>query len=271
MLKNKVILWIMAILITLSSAILQRLTGPTHPIRGKIEHDQSFIKYKLARSHGGFEDHQVKIEVPDTTISGQLIYKRYKTDDPDTSISMRREGAYLVAELPHQPPAGKLMYKIDLLSKNRTISLPDDEPVIIRFKGAVPNFVLVPHVLFMFFAMLLSNRAGLEALIKDRNPRSYALWAAGLIFVGGMILGPIVQKFAFGELWTGVPFGHDLTDNKTLIAMLAWIIAVIAGRACKPARGWVLAAAVITLMIYLIPHSLLGSELDYSQMPAPGN
>ena len=39
-----------------------------------------------------------------------------------------------------------------------------------------------------------------------------------LLAVGGFILGPLVQNYAFGELWTGVPFGWDLTDNKTLIA-----------------------------------------------------
>jgi hypothetical protein len=43
-----------------------------------------------------------------------------------------------------------------------------------------------------------------------------------------MILGPVVQKFAFGEYWTGFPFGTDLTDNKTLIAFIGWIIALVA-------------------------------------------
>jgi len=32
-----------------------------------------------------------------------------------------------------------------------------------------------------------------------------------------------VQHYAFGQLWTGVPFGWDLTDNKTLLAALAWV------------------------------------------------
>jgi hypothetical protein len=46
--------------------------------------------------------------------------------------------------------------------------------------------------------------------------------------------------------------------------MFAWIAALIAGRKGKPARGWVLAASVITLLINMIPHSLLGSELKYN-------
>ena len=42
---------------------------------------------------------------------------------------------------------------------------------------------------------------------------------------GGFILGPLVQKFAFGEYWTGWPFGGDWTDNKTLAALVAWLVA----------------------------------------------
>jgi hypothetical protein len=86
-----------------------------------------------------------------------------------------------------------------------------------------------------------------------------------------MILGPLVQKYAFGALWTGFPFGYDLTDNKTLIAFLGWIAAWIAGRKGKPARGWVLGASILLLVVYLIPHSLFGSELDYSKINTPSS
>jgi hypothetical protein len=75
-----------------------------------------------------------------------------------------------------------------------------------------------------------------------------------------------MQKFAFGVAWTGFPAGTDLTDTKTLIAFLFWIVALVAGRKGRPARGFVIAASLVTLLIFLIPHSLLGSELDYSRL-----
>ncbi|MBK7710372.1 MAG: hypothetical protein IPJ37_05055 [Bacteroidales bacterium] len=78
-----------------------------------------------------------------------------------------------------------------------------------------------------------------------------------------MILGPLVQYYAFGDLWTGIPFGWDLTDNKTLIALIFWILAVIMNR--KKERPFYTAlAAVVLLLVYSIPHSLFGSQLDYS-------
>jgi hypothetical protein len=84
-----------------------------------------------------------------------------------------------------------------------------------------------------------------------------------LLLAGGMVLGPLVQKYAFGELWTGVPFGWDLTDNKTLISVIVWVVAVILNRK-KERPAYTIAAALILLLVYSIPHSLFGSELDYA-------
>jgi len=263
---KKVLLWILAFLITAGSAVYQRMTGPTHPLDGKIELGNEEISFTLERAQERVGDYVIRIEAEDPGISGYVTYQRFKTNEPWTNVPMSRENSSLSAALPEQPTAGKLAYLVYLTYGQESVSLSGEEPIIIRFKDVVPDFLLIPHILVMFLAMLLSTRTGLEALRKDSNPRKLALWTAGTMFVGGLILGPLVQKFAFGEWWTGFPFGIDLTDNKTLIAMIVWAIALFAGRKNKPARGWVLAASLITLIIFLIPHSLLGSEFDYSQL-----
>ena len=114
--------------------------------------------------------------------------------------------------------------------------------------------------------MFLSTAAGLEALVKGKYIFQLTLWTSIFLFFGGMILGPVVQKFAFGEFWTGIPFGIDLTDNKTLIAMIAWLLALWKAKNEKSGRYWVIAAAIILLAVYSIPHSTLGSELNYETM-----
>lgn len=268
---KKAALWILAILITMFAAVYQKMTGPTYPLRGKALLNDMEISYELARSHETGKNYGIVINTSSKEIDGFVVFKRFKTQDPWTKLVMEKKENLLLASLPYQPPAGKLAYKVILSCKEKEISLSGEEPVIIRFKGEVPQAILIPHIIIIFLAMLFSTRAGIEALDRSSNPRKLALWAAGLLFVGGIILGPIVQKYAFGALWTGFPFGFDLTDNKTLIAMLGWTVALIAGRKGKPARGWVLGASILLLVIFLIPHSLLGSELDYSKINSPVN
>ncbi len=266
--KRTIWLWLAAVIITVASAVYQRKTGPTYPLSGDIDLDGSQITYELGRTYAGEGDQPVVINAPDTLVSGVLVWRRYKSNDEWSQVALDRAGNDLVTALPHQPPAGKLEYHLQLHKGDKTLSLPADENLVTRFKGEVPATILIPHILLMFFGMLISNRAGLEMLYSTEHVKLYALWATVLLFLGGMVIGPIVQKFAFGAFWTGFPLGFDLTDNKTLVAQIVWIIALVTTFSKRQARWWVLAASLITLAVFMIPHSLRGSELDYSKLPA---
>ncbi|MBP6978759.1 MAG: hypothetical protein KBB71_10640, partial [Lentimicrobiaceae bacterium] len=139
------------------------------------------------------------------------------------------------------------------------------EPVILRYKGAVPGWILIIHIIVIFSAMLLSTRTGMEAFFRRPRVVPYTWWTIILLLVGGMILGPVVQKYAFGAFWTGWPIGHDLTDNKTAIAFIFWLIAFIQQLRKRNSRIWVIIAAIVLIIAFIIPHSTWGSELDYTQ------
>ncbi len=266
MLKRTWVIWTLAIIIFLGSAVYQRLTGPTHPARGSVEVGGQTVKYRLERTHGGLTDCTISLILPDTTIEPVLAYKRFKSNDEWSGGKMERHGDTVKYALPHQPPAGKLKYRITLINGEQKIPIPPDKPVVIRFKGAVPKPILYSHILFMSLAMILANVAGLTAL--GRGPtRKSVIWTIVTLFIGGLILGPVVQKYAFGAFWTGWPIGHDLTDNKTAFAFIFWIIAFFRGSKGRNPKIWIIIAAIVTLGIYLIPHSMLGSELDYSKTP----
>jgi hypothetical protein len=264
---HKILLWILAFVLTIASAVYQRTTGPTYPKRGHVNFQEHKISFKFLRSETVNKDALITLTVPDTAISGFVKFVRYKSNDEWTSLPFQREDDELVAQLPHQPPAGKLMYFVFLTKDDQKLSLTGNDPVIIRYTGEVPAIILATHVLLMFLAMFFSNRSGLEALDSRGKAYKYMLWTIGFFIVGGFMLGPVMQKYAFGELWTGFPHGIDLTDNKTLIAMLGWLWAWFKNRKGKNGRGWIIFAAVLMLAIYLIPHSVLGSELDYTKLP----
>jgi len=97
-------------------------------------------------------------------------------------------------------------------------------------------------------------------LARPRAARQGSV-ALALLAVGGLLLGPVVQKYAFGAFWTGFPYGTDLTDNKTALAVLAWGVAVVAAARGRWARAAIVAAALVTLVVFAVPHSLFGSEL----------
>ena len=261
-------LWLLAVVLTLASAVYQRRTGPSYPVRSDVVLSQRVFKFKLPRSHPGAGDAVIKLDVSDPAVTGSVEFRRYPSHDHWSTQPLERDDGQLIARIPHQPPAGKVAYSISLTQAGGEPVALTEEPVIIRFRGDVPAAIIIPHIILVFTAMLLSTRTGLEALFKRPGVRTFTLWTTAFLFVGGMIGGPIVQKYAFGEFWTGWPRGSDLTDNKTAVAMVFWLIALWRTRKKPDARAWPLAAALVTLTIFIIPHSLLGSELDHTSLPA---
>lgn len=276
---KKTLLWILAVVITLGAALYQRTTGPTYPRTEKVVLGGISYQLELIRTSGS-RDARVKLPEMDTSVHAAIFYKKLGSHDEWTRVDFKmtdiryhsnfmkkvmrkKDETVLAAYLPQQPPAGKLEYYIELVKNGQTVDVAKNQPIIIRFKGDVPAGVLIPHIILMFLAMLFSSIAGLFAIFKIERFRRYTIWTFIILFIGGFIFGPWVQWYAFGDWWTGIPFGWDLTDNKTLFAFIFWVAALfgIKGKG----RPWlIILAAVMTIVIFSIPHSLFGSTLDYA-------
>ena len=252
---KKSVYWILAIVITLALSVYQRMTGPTHPKSVTVELNGEQHKLKLPRS--GVQQDEV-ITIGEYGGTGVLHYRRYPTADEYTSMDFSSKDGVWQAALPVQPVGGKLQYYLTIDGKDYL----KDEPVVIRFRNDVPASILIPHILLMFGAMLLAVYTFLLVV----TGKDYGRWlklTVGFMFVGGFIFGPLVQHAAFGPWWTGFPYGTDLTDNKTLLSFLFFLAALATLR--WKYNKWVVGAAVVFMvLIFSIPHSVYGSEYDYS-------
>ena len=261
------LLWILAVALMLATAVYQRRTGPTHPARGSVQLADETVAYKLIRSETTGVEARIALPVQGEQVAGELQWRRYPTDDLWTALPMTREEGELAAYLPTQPPAGKLQYRVLLGSGEQTASLPSEGPAVLRYKGQVPAPVLVPHILFMFLGLVWGLRSLLEIAFGRPRVRSLVFTAFGMMLLGGMVLGPAVQHCAFGQAWTGIPFGWDLTDNKTLLMAICWGVGCgfvgLRGEVTRRARLVMLVAGLVMMAVYLVPHSLFGSTLDY--------
>ena len=269
---KKTFTWVLAVFLALAAMIYQRSTGPTYEYKGHLEYKGESYKYELLRSQETTEG--AKIELPfidGTDYSASLSYKRYQTKDTITTLDFQLdEKKQFVVQLPVQPAAGKVEYSITGVIDGKEFNIPEkgEDNIVLRYKDPVSDYILIPHVTMMIIAIIFGIRAGLSAAFNDGSMRKWAVVAFTAMTLGGMLFGPLVQKSAFGEYWTGFPFGGDFTDNKTLIMWVAWALALaIIGFKAKKKEGIsrtaVIMAAVVMMVVYLIPHSLGGSTLDY--------
>ncbi len=252
--KKAILFWILSFAITIGSAIYQRKTGPTHPISGSVNFNGKKIDYVFDRSNESTSNCVVQIKTGDPAISGVLKWRKFGTLDPFNVVEMKGSET-LKAEIPAQEPLEKLQYFVELRKDKMSITVPEDKPVIIRFKGHVPLGILVPHIFFMFFAMMLSTRSGFEFFNNAVSLKKLAVWTLVVLFIGGFPLGFLMNYFAFGQVWGGFPYGNDITDNKTLIAFIGWLLAYYMIKKEMQPKLFAALAAILMIVVYSIPHS----------------
>lgn len=273
--------WAAAAALTLVCFAFQNRTGPTYPLEGKLGTARGEVSYKFLRSEEIGTGLQIMLREPvPAGVAAKVRHRRYKSNDGWSETPMaagtfrfsRRGAAEEVrgigATLPSLPErAGKYEYLVLVDDGTGFRSVTGDRPVYARYKAPVPRTVLLVHILLVFLSMTLAIRTGLQA-ITGGELRGL-LWATiGSLLLGAFVLGPIVQEYAFGVYWSGWPFGYDWTDNKVLVELAAWLGAAgvaSLSRSRRAARAAVLVATAVTLAVYFIPHSIFGSEYDYTR------
>ena len=259
--KLSTILWVISFALTSLIAYYQYETGPTHPVKGTEYFNGEIIEYKLSRSSdNSLKNIIISIKTKKKDTRALLSFRRLNSNDKWKGKGMKRDKYILYTEIPSQPRAGKIEYKIKVVYNNKELELNKGKSFVIRFTGKVPVILLIIHIIFMFLGITFSIRTSMEILRKDGNYSWMITCTFFMVLLGGMVFGPIVQKYAFGDLWTGFPIGKDLTDNKILVVVLLWALAFFLK---KKNKLWALIATVLMLIVYLIPHSAQGSELDY--------
>ncbi|MEI7705832.1 MAG: hypothetical protein WCK73_14690 [Deltaproteobacteria bacterium] len=278
---KRILPWVVAAALTLACFAFQNRTGPTYPLEGSFPTSRGDVAFKFLRSEEIGKGLQIMLRDPvPPGVSAKVRWRRYKSNDgwsetpmnPGTFRFSRRGTAEEVrgvgATLPSLPErAGKYEYQVLVDDGNGSRSVTGDRPIYARYKAPVPHAVLLVHILVVFLSMMLALRTGIAALAGG-EVRGLAWATIGSLVLGAFVLGPIVQKYAFGVYWSGWPFGYDWTDNKVLVELAAWLLAAVTvslARNPRIVRGAVIAATAVTLAVYFIPHSIFGSEYDYTR------
>jgi len=227
----------------------------------------------------GEQEVMAKVETSQgITPEGVKLYYKVK-DGNYQSIVMKPFGSpgYYSASIPFYPRGTEIFYYLEVTDiRGLKAFLPSDlmKPYPFTFKGKVTGIFLHAHIGSMFLALALWLLSAYYAFrsLRFREEVSkvvkMATIALVLFFLGGFPLGWIVAYQAFGQPWTGFPLGFNITDNKTLLIFLYWLVTLflvkdtlfsketpknlISGRAFSIL---VLIGTISTIIIYFIPHS----------------
>ncbi len=146
---------------------------------------------------------------------------------------------------------------------------------VLKYKGEASKPVIAAHVAFMFgafFFMVMSFLAAIE-ILRGREDKKNAVraarWVLATSFIGGWPLGFLLNRQTFGTLWEGFPFGYDITDNKTQVIFVLWLVTLLFAWGSFIGKGEekdrlgrkafalsIVGCFVVSLALFILPHSI---------------
>lgn len=277
---------IIALILTLVLASVSRRLSERKPELKVIENGGIKIEHTtvVEKVGVGDVDIQAKISTPESFENYQinLVYRIGQGGFISLPMQPQKENpGTFSGVIPSQPKKTKVYYYISIRdSEKNGLTLPDrvnrlNLPFMIKFKGKVTPAVLIAHIIAMFagiffiFMVLFYDIDLLRGKDVLKEVSNLSLLATFFIFLGGMPLGWWVTYQTLGILWEGIPIGWDITDSKTLIIFLYWLILLYLMKGTifkknselnavgdKLLGVLVLMGVILAFLLYLIPHSI---------------
>ncbi|UCD64931.1 MAG: hypothetical protein JSW34_05740, partial [Candidatus Zixiibacteriota bacterium] len=229
----KVLKVVVAVIITFVMLYIARTNSRGQP--EYYSHSENGYSFEYTSVPKGLENTSVTIPL---TITGPLsdsvrpVFVRLAADNPAVGEASQVEA------IPMQPcdsaancystvvrageKSGRFYYYFEIQDAGgtalATFAQPDGRPFLFRYIGAVPSVILLSHIVAIFatvFFVALGATHAFSLVHGSGNARPlamYSMLAALFAFLGGYPFGFMMNWYAFGVVWEGVPFGTDATD-----------------------------------------------------------
>ena len=269
------------ILITLVIFVVARRMTINKPSEVEWTGDGTRISHWTVYEQVGPGQPEIILQVePPTEIDASVLHRVPGTEAFDTVGMSEISSGVWSARLPAGQKGDRLEYGFRIVRTEESeagtsIATSQTGYYLIKYKGEVSVTVLGLHILCMFAAFFFIVEAIIGAfnMLVMKEDREFTVaqtrWVLLFSVLGGIPLGFALNWQRFGVLWEAFPFGTDITDNKTQLIIIFWIIIAALSwksfacrRTGRDAAGpgtfaiAVIIASVLSLFLYLVPHSL---------------
>jgi|SRR3989338_2373823 len=216
----------------------------------------------------------------------RIFYKKVKREEYKKSVMQRlKDGSTYVDYLPGLSKGERWFYYIEAEdTTNNILNIPervkDAERQInfyVTFEGKPNRLLFISHIVLAITAVILWIHSVFYAVnyltTKEKHNIRLAfysvLYGTLFFFIFAFPVGGYIAHQVFGQAWSGIPFGWDITDNKSLITFLYYVILIYLMKGefydSEIWKGNVISdnnfsyltilGIILTIVVYNIPHS----------------
>jgi hypothetical protein len=248
--KQTLILWTSAAIITFLAGFMQNRTSPGYPASGTIGIDGQKVSYLLKKVHRDNNDYVLMIRTDVKDLHGIIRWRQIDENQDWKIDTIKYSGANPTVTIPKQKAFTTIEYRLLLSYNNNEYYIPKYKPQKILFLGAVPLSISIHYYLTLFAGILLAMRAGLEFFSDKPRLRLYSIFTLISFFSCAMIFAPVKKAYEMGAIGRIVPPMEKLFEWWLIASVLIWIANLILISYTSNPRKWVLIFAIMTLLLF---------------------
>jgi hypothetical protein len=248
--KQSLLLWISAAIITFLAGYIQNRTSPTYPVSGTIGIDGEKVSFHFQKSFSNNVDYLIIIRSDVENLKGVIKWRVLDKNQTWQIDTVNISEGNLLAKFPKQPALSEIEYLVILNHKNKEYFLPKNGVEKIKFLGPVPLTIDIHYYLTLFIGLLLAIRAGLEFFNEKPRIRLYSLFTLISFFSCAMIFAPVKKAYEMGAIGKTIPPIGELFDGWLITLVLIWILNLILVSYTKIPKTWVITFSILTLVIF---------------------
>lgn len=251
--KQSVILWIAAGIITLLVGYAQRISSPIYPINGTIKLENGYeASFSFDKVFHGKEDYPVLVASDKKNLSGVLEW-RVKSDSVKwQTIQLNNNDGALTAAIPHQKTLSIVEYRVILNDGNKKVLVPQTVNATLQFLGFVPPEISQFYYITLFAGIILALRTGLEIFRDKPKIKMYTIFTLISFFSFTLVFSTVKIGCELGVIGgTRIAPLQDLFPGAPVLLFAVWIAALILVFNSRKFKMWAIVSSIATVVIFL--------------------
>lgn len=248
--KQSIILWIAAAVITFIAGFLQSRLSEDYPVSGSFGIEGKEIGYKLDKVSYGNNSYRFFLRSEISNLKGTLFWKPGSADNW-TSSELSDSGGILAGEIPYHKPLTQVQYYLKFNYNNKSYTVPSNsKPVTLTFYGKIPSSINFYYWFTLLGLLLLSFRTGLEYFHHPGKIKKLNVFTLIFAVVNVFAFHPLRTTYKLGAVGKAVIPITDMFQLSSILLVITWILATALIFNTKNFRIWAPVAAIITLFIF---------------------